>query len=68
MFSLSTQRCYGLQIFSRNSFTSSGLSILKHGVISLPGANVLIQLVQCMGFALLRIVGQNFLKAMYFYP
>ena len=33
-----TQRCYGRHNVSRKSATTSGLSILLHGVISLPDA------------------------------
>ena len=38
ILSLCTQRCYGRHNFSRKSITTSGLSILLHGVISLPDA------------------------------
>ena len=38
ILSLSTQRCYGRHKVSQNLYTTSGLSILLYGVISLPDA------------------------------
>ena len=38
ILSLCTQRCYGRHNVSRKSKTTSGISILLHGVISLPDA------------------------------
>ena len=38
ILSLCTQRCYGRLTFPVNQQTTSGLSILLHGVISLPDA------------------------------
>ena len=38
ILSLCTQRCYGCHNVSRKSITTSGLSNILHGVISLPDA------------------------------